>query len=224
MNTLLIEDDPMIGKSLAVALTNVGMTVNWIIDGEEGLAAAQSGQYALVLLDIGLPRKSGFEVLRTLRTNGNPVPLLIITARDGVDDLVSGLDLGADDYVVKPFSFGELMARIHAVMRRYDHNAMHLLSNGEITLNLATREASYRGSTALLTSREFNLLHALLEYPGRILSRSQIEERIYGISEQIESNAVEVLIYYLRKKFDSELIRNVRGVGWMVLKQAACLH
>lgn len=221
MHTLLIEDDPMIGQSLSLALSEAGVTVDWILDGIQGLAAAESGNYALVLLDIGLPRKSGLDVLHEMRANGNHTPLLIITARDEVDDLVSGLDLGADDYLVKPFGFRELMARMRAVMRRNNHNAASCIGSGEITLNLATHEATYRSKTILLTSREFALLHALLEYPGRILSRSQIEERIYGRNEEIEGNAIDVLIHYLRKKFDNEFIRNVRGIGWMVVKQAS---
>ena len=218
MHTLLIEDDPMIGQNLSLALRDAGMTVDWILDGIEGMAAAESENYAIVLLDLGLPRKSGFDILKTLRANGKHTPLLIITARDEVNDLVSGLDLGADDYIVKPFSFRELLARMQAVMRRNSHNVISCIGNGEIMLNLATHEATYRSKTLLLTSKEFALLQVLLEHPGRILSRRQIEEHIYGWNEEVEGNAVEVLIYYLRKKFDNEFIRNVRGIGWMVLK------
>lgn len=220
MHTLLIEDDPMIGKSLSLALKETGMAVDWMIDGIQGLIAAETGKYALILLDLGLPKKSGFDVLRAMRTNGNRTPLLILTAKDGIDDRVAGLDLGADDYLVKPFGSRELMARMRAVMRRNDVHTLPHVGNGEITLDLATHKASYRDKTLLLTSNEFALLNAMLEYPGRILSRSQIEKRIYGRHKMVESNAVEVLIHCLRRKFDDEIIRNVRGVGWMVVKQS----
>ncbi len=218
MRALLIEDDPMIGNSLFLALSEEGMGVNWITDGINGLQAAESGEHQIVLLDLGLPGKSGFEVLRTLRTNGCRTPLLIITAKDEMNDVVSGLDLGADDYLVKPFGVGELIARIHAVMRRNGPDALACMGNGEITVSLSSHKMSYRGKTILLTAREFSLMCALLEYPGRILSRSQIEQCVYRDNEEIESNAVDVLIHSLRKKFDKEVIRNVRGLGWMVVR------
>jgi DNA-binding response OmpR family regulator len=218
MHVLLVEDDPMIGRSLARALKDAGMTLDWIRDGVQGLAAAESGDYALVLLDLGLPKKSGFDVLKSMREQGDATPLLIITARDEIDNLVSGLDLGADDYLIKPFGFKELMARMRAVMRRHANYAVSSVSNGEIMLDMATHEATYRGKTVTLSAKEFSLLHALTEHPGTILSRSQIEERLYGWNEEIESNVVDVLIFYLRKKFDNQIIRNVRGIGWMVVK------
>lgn len=221
MHVLLVEDDPMIGRSLARALKDAGMTLDWIRDGVQGLAAAESGDYALVLLDLGLPKKSGFDVLKSMREQGDATPLLIITARDEIDNLVSGLDLGADDYLIKPFGFKELMARMRAVMRRHANYAVSSVSNGEITLDMATHEATYRGKTVTLSAKEFSLLHALTEHPGTILSRSQIEERLYGWNEEIESNVVDVLIFYLRKKFDNQIIRNVRGIGWMVVKHPA---
>lgn len=218
MNILLIEDDPMIGRSLSRALKDAGMVVDWIRDGVQGLAAAQSGKHSLVLLDLGLPKKSGFDVLRSMRSWGHATPLLIITARDAMDDLVTGLDLGADDYLIKPFSFKELMARMRAVLRRHNHDAASVIGNGEITLDMSTHEVTYRGKTVLLSAKEFALMHALIDHPGTILSRGQIEERLYGWNEEIESNVVDVLIFYLRKKFDNEIIRNVRGIGWMVVK------
>jgi len=218
MHILLIEDDPMIGQSLARALKDVGITGDWVRDGMTGEAAIESGKYSLILLDLGLPKKSGFDVLKTMRAKGNQTPLLIITARDEIDDRVTGLDLGADDYLIKPFGLKELMARIRAILRRNDDPAISTLGNGEITLNLATHETTYRGKTLSLSSREFALLHALVDRPGTILSRTQLEERLYPLSEEVGSNAVDVLIHYLRKKFDNEIIRNVRGVGWMVVK------
>ena len=218
---LLIEDDPMIGRSLARALIDMGMRVDWCRDGIKGQIAIDAGGYDLVLLDLGLPGKSGMDVLKSMRASGNRTALFIITARDEVDDRVIGLDEGADDYLIKPFGFKELMARILGVLRRNDGNTSTMLSGGELTLDLATKEATYRGKTVLLSAREFSLLHALVEYPGMILSRSQIEERLYGWNEEVESNVVEVLIHAVRKKFDNEIIRNVRGIGWMVLKHCS---
>jgi DNA-binding response OmpR family regulator len=217
---LLIEDDPMIGQSLVRALEDAGISGDWVRDGVAGELAVNSSKYSFVLLDLGLPDKSGFDVLESMRARGDRTPLLIITARDGIDDRVMGLNLGADDYLIKPFGIRELMARIRAILRRRDGDgpAISIIGNGEITLNSATQEATYRGKTLLIPVREFALLYALVERPGTILSRSQIETRIYKWNEAVGNTAVEVLIYYLRKKFDNEIIRNVRGVGWMVVK------
>lgn len=218
MRILLVEDDAMIGDSLRHALRNAGMTVDWVTEGGQALTALDTGDYTLVLLDLGLPGLSGLDVLKRLRSKGNATPLLIITARDDLENRVAGLDLGADDYVVKPFEMAELMARMRAVLRRHHGHSSSVISNGEITLDLASHEATYRDKTLLLPAREFALLQALTERTGAILSRAQLEERLYGWGEEVESNAVDVLIHYLRKKFDSEIIRNVRGVGWMVAK------
>lgn len=218
MHVLLIEDDPMIGQSLMRALKDAGISGDWIRDGAAGELALMSGGYSLVLLDLGLPRRSGFDLLRGMRARGDHTPLLIITARDEVDDRVTGLDLGADDYLIKPFGLKELAARIRAVLRRHDGSAAPIAGNGEITLDLATRETTYRGKTMVLPAREFTLLYALVDRPGTILSRTQIEQRLYAGNQEVESNAVEVLIHYLRKKFDKEIIRNVRGIGWMVVQ------
>lgn len=218
MRILLIEDDLMIGRSLCRALKDVGMNVDWVQDGASGESAVGSGGYALVLLDLGLPQRSGCDVLRAMRARGDRTPLLIITARDEIDDRVAGLELGADDYVVKPFGFKELMARIRAILRRGDTRGSLTVGNGETTLNLATQEATYRGRTLPLSAREFALLRALLDHPGTILSRAQLEERLYGRHKDVGLTAVEVIIHYLRRKFDNEIIRNVRGVGWMVVR------
>ncbi len=218
MRVLIVEDDPMIGRNLALALKEAGLIADWVQDGIQGLEAAKTGHYAVVLLDLGLPRKSGTDVLKSMRGSGIDTPLLIITARDGIDDRVEGLDLGADDYLIKPFSFKELLARIRAILRRQGGHAASLIGNGEITLNLASHEATYRGKTLALSAKEFALLHTLAAHPGTIYSRSQIEEHIYGWGEEVESNVVDVIIHYLRRKFDSEIIRNVRGIGWMVVK------
>lgn len=218
---LIIEDDLMIGQSLTRALVDIRMKVDWCRDGIAGQTAIESNRYALVLLDLGLPLKSGFEVLKSIRDRGIRTPLFIITAREQIDDRVAGLDLGADDYLVKPFSIRELIARIRGVLRRNGSLLMSSMSNGEITINLATLEANYREKSRFLSAKELALLQVLMERPGMILSYSQIQKRLYGSNEEVGSNVVEVLIHGLRKKFDREIIRNVRGIGWMVLKHPA---
>lgn len=177
--------------------------------------------YDLVLLDLGLPGKDGLQVLASIRAKDNPVPLLIITARDGLDDRLLGLDGGADDYVLKPFEMAELLARMRAVMRRKGGHATPLLGNGVLSLDPATKEAVVIGGVTMqLSNREFALLQALLVRPGAILSRSDLEDRIYGWGEEVEGNAIEFLIHALRKKLGSDVIKNVRGVGWMVSQGA----
>jgi DNA-binding response OmpR family regulator len=219
MRILLIEDDRMIGRDLVKALSESGYSVDWVEDGVAGQEALAHGGYTATLLDLGLPRRSGFELLAAARTRGDLTPILILTARDGVQDRVAGLDRGADDYILKPFEFSELLARLRAVVRRRDGHAQSLIGEGELQLDLANREACYRGARAPLSAREFALLHALLERPGAILSREQLEKRIYGWDESVSSNAVEVIIHGLRKRLGAEVIRNVRGLGWRVPKE-----
>ena len=216
MRILLIEDDPMIGAGLERALRDQAMSVDWVRDGEDGEAALETGDYALVLLDLGLPNKSGMDILRNARRRGNATPLLIVTARDDVASRVAGLDLGADDFLVKPFDTSELLARIRAVLRRQSGSAVSTIGNGAISLNLDTHEARHGDISLVLPPREFALLHALLERPGRILSRHQLEEKIYGWDEEVASNAIDVLIHYVRRKLGKDVVRNVRGAGWMV--------
>lgn len=216
MRILLIEDDPMFGKSLIDALADAGMSVDWMHDGHEGELAIETGGHALILLDLGLPKKPGLDLLRAMRKQGNKTPLLIITARDDTSDRVDGLDLGADDYLVKPFDISELLARIRAVVRRQHGIAVSQLANGQVMLDLASHEATSEGETVVLPAREFALLRCLMQRPGTILSRAQIEERIYAWGDEVESNAVDVLIHSLRKKLGKSVIRNVRGAGWMV--------
>jgi DNA-binding response OmpR family regulator len=218
MRILLVEDDPMIGKALVRGLTLHGMAVDWVKTGGDAVAVLENPKHAIALLDIGLPEMLGFEVLKRVRAAGTSVPVIIITARDGLDDMVAGLDLGADDYIVKPFEVEELLARIRAVLRRHNGHARSQITSGDITLDLATYVATFRGIESALSAREFALLHALMERPGAILSRGQIEERIYGWGEEVESNAIDFLIHSIRKKFDRDIIRNVRGAGWMVAK------
>ncbi len=215
---LLIEDDPMIGSNLVRALGDEGITVVWCKDAQSGENALQINTPSLILLDLGLPDRSGMEVLALVRRAHAHIPLMIITARDDVDDRVAGLEAGADDYVIKPFGMKELMARIRAVLRRVDSPDQHVIGNGEITLDLLAHKASYRNKTLLLPSKEFALLQLLTNAPGSIFSREQIEQRLYEWDKGVTTNAIDVTIYALRKKFDNDIIRNVRGIGWMVLK------
>ena len=213
---LLIEDDPMIGASVRNGLRHESYTVDWVRDGAAAEGAVADGVYELLVLDLGLPRKSGVELLAGLRRQGVDLPVLVITARDSVADRVAGLDAGADDYLVKPFDLDELSARIRALMRRRSGRASPVIELGPLSLNPATHEVSLNGAPVNLSGREFALLHALLEQPGVPLSRAQLEDRVYGWQEEIGSNAVEVYIHSLRRKLGAEWIRNVRGVGYRV--------
>jgi DNA-binding response OmpR family regulator len=192
------------------------MAVDWVTKGDEGLSALRDNTYGLVLLDLGLPDGSGLDVLRKLRAASDLTPVVIITARDDIDSRVTGLDIGADDYVTKPFDFQELKARIRAVVRRHQGKAASLLTAGDLTLDLANHRVTYRGVAEVLPAREFALLEALAERPGTILSRRQLEDRLYDWGNEVESNAIDVLIHYVRRKFDKDVVRNVRGVGWMI--------
>jgi two-component system OmpR family response regulator len=216
MRVLLIEDDRMIGTAMQQALKDAAYAVDWVTDGATAIHAAENESYELALLDLGLPKADGREVLRRLRTLGRRVPVIIVTARDGVDDRIDGLDLGADDYLVKPFEIRELLARMRAVLRRDGSGSAPLLSTGKLSLDPATREASFLGESALLTAREFALLQALLARPGTVMSRTELERQIYGWNEEVESNAIEYLIHTIRKKLGTTAIRNIRGMGWMV--------
>ena len=200
MRVLLVEDDRMIGEVVAQSLKEASYAVDWVRDGQTALNTLSTQVYDIVLLDLGLPKRDGLEVLRGVRDKHNPVPVLVITARDTLDDRIRGLDSGADDYVLKPFEMTELLARMRAVTRRKGGVAGPVLSNGVITLDPATREVNLNGDTIALSGREFSLLMALMARPGAILSRSDLEDRIYGWNEEVESNAVEFLIHALRKK------------------------
>jgi two-component system OmpR family response regulator len=220
MRILLIEDDQMIGEAVTIALKDAAYAVDWVKDGLTANNVLEQSEHQAVLLDLGLPKRDGLEVLRRLRQGGNTVPVIIITARDGVEDRVKGLDLGADDYLVKPFDINELLARLRAIVRRRGGQAAALLTNGIVTLDQASHEARCGESAAILSAREFALLHALLLRPGTILTRAELEERIYGWNEEVESNAVDFLIHGVRKKLGADIIKNVRGAGWMVGKPA----
>lgn len=218
MRVLLVEDDRMIGEAIRATLEDAGHAVDWRrngLDAEDGLS---SESYDAVLLDLGLPGQDGIEVLREHRAAGGDTPILVMTARDGLEDRIRGLDLGADDYLVKPFDVRELLARLRAVVRR--RGTGRRLAAGGIELDPQTHEVFRDGEATNLTAREFSLLEALLSRPGAILSRGQIESRLYGPEEKVESNAVDFLIHALRRKLGEDSIRNVRGVGWTVARDA----
>ncbi|GAA3842315.1 response regulator transcription factor [[Pseudomonas] carboxydohydrogena] len=206
----------MVGAAVAQALKDAAYAVDWVMDGDTAIEASRNETYDLALLDLGLPSPDGMDVLREFRKGDRRLPVIIVTARDAIDDRIHGLDLGADDYVVKPFEIGELLARMRAVLRRQESGGSAILSNGAISLNPSTHEAVQDGERSRLTAREFALLQALMTRPGTILSRSDIERHIYGWNEEVESNAVEFLIHAIRRKLGASAIRNVRGVGWMV--------
>jgi two-component system response regulator QseB len=221
MRVLLAEDDEMIGAAVQDRLRGQGFAVDWVRDGRAADAALSAEVHDLLLLDLGLPGREGLAVLKSLRSRGSSLPVVILTARDAVDDRVAGLDAGADDYVVKPFELKELEARLRAVLRRRAGRASSVIEHGRLSLDLATHELRRDGVPVPVSPREFALLHALIEHPGRILSRAQLEERLYGWGEEVGSNVVEVHIHSLRRKLGTELIRNVRGVGYRVPEDSA---
>jgi DNA-binding response OmpR family regulator len=219
MRILIVEDDRLLGEGILAGLRQAGFQPDWVQDGAAGLAALQSEPFSAVVLDLGLPRMSGLDVLRALRashsTNG-ATPVLILTARDTSQDVIAGLDAGGDDYMVKPFDLGELAARLRALIRRAAGAAAPLLEHGELTLDPAARTVRWQGKAVELAPREFALLHELLLNSGRVLTRAQLEAKLYPWGEEVESNALEVHIHHLRRKLAAELIRTVRGVGYMV--------
>ena len=224
MRILVVEDDTLISKAIENGLKSQAYAVDCIMDGNEALYAPKDISYDCILLDLGLPGIDGVKLLSTWRKEGINTPIIIITARDGLDDRVQGLDIGADDYVVKPFDLTELIARIRAVTRRSSKsNDVVSLSNGVLSLDPLTHEVKVKNedettSTELLTSREYALLEALLRHPGAVLSRENLEDKIYSFGEEVESNAIEFIIHNLRKKVGASNIKNVRGVGWKVVK------
>ncbi len=220
MRILVIEDDRLLGDALHAGLAQRGYAVDWVQDGEQGHTALKTETYAAVVLDLGLPRLSGLELLRRLRAAGNAVPVLILTARDAVNDRVTGLDSGADDYLVKPFDLDELAARLRALTRRGRGEASALLKVQELELDPAGRRVRFRGKDIELSAREFDLLHELMLNAGRVLSRQQLEQKLYSWGEEIESNAIEVYIHHLRRKLAPELVRTVRGVGYLLPRAA----
>lgn len=218
MRVLLVEDDRLLGDGVLNGLRQAGYAADWVYDGEQADAALKTEEYDLVVLDLGLPKKSGIDVLRDLRGRGKSVPVLILTARDTTEDKVIGLDSGADDYLIKPFDLDELQARIRALARRKSGRSVPLITHGEIVLDPAAHTVTKAGAVVDISPKEFTLLQTLLDNSGRVVSRSRLEESLYAWNEEVESNAIEVHIHHLRKKLGAELIRTIRGVGYIVDK------
>jgi two-component system, OmpR family, response regulator QseB len=218
MRVLVVEDDAMIGRAVVAGLHEQGYAVDWVRDGAEAELALAHAVYDLALLDLGLPRRDGLEVLKGVRRSKNDLPVLIITARDSVADRIAGLDNGADDYLVKPFDLDELLARTRAVMRRHGGRAQSLIQFGALTVDPVKRRVQFRSSDVELSPREFAVLEALMKEPGAVVSRERLEDAVYGWGEEIGSNSIEVHVHHLRRKLAPELIRNVRGVGYRIAK------
>jgi two-component system response regulator QseB len=217
MRVLLIEDDPMIGRAVVAGLQDAGYTVDWVRDGAEAELALGHRVYDLALLDLGLPRRDGVDLLKGMRRGGSQLPVVIITARDALADRVAGLDLGADDYLVKPFDLDELLARARAVMRRKSGRSTPDMACGALTVDPVRREVTFRGAPVELSAREFAVLEALMKEPGAVVSREKLEDAVYGWGEEVGSNSIEVHLHHLRRKLEPELIRNVRGVGYRIV-------
>ncbi len=216
MRVLLVEDDELLGDGVRAGLVQQGHAVDWARDGEEALAAVETAEYEAVVLDLGLPRISGLEVLERLRLSGARTPVLILTARDAVTDRVRGLDGGADDYLVKPFDMAELAARLRAIARRKEGRAESLLRHGDLVLDPASHTVMQGAESIDVSPREFAILERLLESAGRVLSREALEEALYGWDDEIASNAIEVHVHHLRRKLGPDLIRTVRGAGYVI--------
>ncbi len=220
MRVLLVEDDKALGEGLRLGLRQEGYTVDWLQDGVSAVHALLSEEFDLLVLDLGLPRLDGIQVLRQLRASGSALPVLILTARDATEDRIAGLDAGADDYLVKPFDLDELKARLRALLRRSAGRAQVLIEHAGICLDPASQQVSYLGKPVPMTPKEYLLLHELLSQPGKVLTRERLAQSLYGWDEEAESNTLEVHIHHLRKKLFSSLIRTVRGVGYLVEEQA----
>ena len=218
MRVLLVEDDPMIAKGLQTGLKHGGFTVDWAADADAADAHLRGADFDLVLLDLGLPKRDGLSVLRAMRAQGNATPVIILTARDEVQSRVHGLDAGADDYIVKPFDLDEVTARMRSVLRRSAGRGESQIKHGALTLDPSVRSVTLSGNPVTLSAHEFAVLEALLQRPGAVLSRAQLEDRLYGFNEPIGSNAVEVYVHGLRRKLGSDAIRTLRGVGYFIPK------
>jgi DNA-binding response OmpR family regulator len=219
MRILLAEDDPMLGDGLRAGLRQLGFQVDWVRDGLAAERELRSGDYAAAVLDLGLPLKDGLDVLQSLRARKISTPVLVLTARDAVPDRILGLDLGADDYVVKPVDLHELGARLRSLVRRAHGQMQDVLQCGAVSLEPAARRVSLQGETVALSTREFDLLHVLMLNADRVLSREQLEQQLYSWGYEVDSNAIEVHIHHLRRKLYPALIQTVRGIGYTVLRQ-----
>ncbi len=220
MRLLLVEDEKALGEGLRLGLRQEGYTVDWLEDGTSALHALLSEDFDLLVLDLGLPRMSGLQVLRELRRSGSALPVLILTARDATEDRIAGLDAGADDYLVKPFDLDELKARLRALLRRSAGRAELRIEHAGVSLDPSSQQVSYQGKPVPMTPKEYLLLHELLSQPGKVLTRERLAQLLYGWDEEAESNTLEVHIHHLRKKLFSSLIRTVRGVGYLVEEQS----
>lgn len=218
MRVLLVEDDDLLGKGVRTGLSQAGYTVDWARDGDDAEAALACTTFDAAVLDLGLPKTDGLTVLKRLRASRDATPVLILTARDTVEDRIAGLDAGGDDYLVKPFDLAELQARLRALVRRSKGVTDNALRHGGIVLDLASREVSFDGRPVILSDREFTVLQELMLNVGRVLSRTQLEDKVYGWGEEIESNTIEVYVHRLRRKFQTDLIRTIRGVGYVMPK------
>ena len=221
MRVLVVEDDALLGDAIQAGLRQHGFVADWVRDGAAADRSIEDGAFAAVVLDLGLPRRSGLEVLARLRARKDVVPVLILTARDTVEDRIGGLDAGADDYLVKPFDMGELAARLRALSRRAAGSPSPALRVGSLSLDPATREVRWRGEPRSLSRKEFALLHAFMRRPGAVLTRAQLEEALYGWGEEVESNAVEVHLHHLRRKLDPGVVQTLRGVGYVMPRELA---
>ncbi len=220
MKLLLVEDDALLGDGVRAGLKQAGFAVDWVQDGLAAKVALDSEEYDLLVLDLGLPKLSGMDLLKSVRAKRASLPVLILTARDTVADRVAGLNAGADDYLVKPFDLDELIARLNALLRRSAGQVELTLQHGAIELTPASHQVCLAGTDVSMSAREFSLLHTLLLHTGRVHSREQLEQTLYGWGEEVESNAIEVHVHHLRKKLGSDLIRTLRGVGYVIDKVA----
>jgi two-component system response regulator QseB len=218
MRVLVVEDDPMIGRAVEAGLRHGGYAVDWVRDGADAARALANDVYELALLDLGLPRRDGLEILKNVRRSGGTLPVLIITARDSVADRIAGLDAGADDYLMKPFNLEELLARVRAVLRRHQGRSSPEMTYGALTVDPVQHRVFFLGVEVELSAREFAVLEALMKEPGAVVTREKLEDAVYGWGEEVGSNSIEVHLHHLRRKLKPQLIRNVRGVGYRIAR------
>ena len=216
MRLLIIEDDPMVGDGLQTALKHSGYSIDWVKNGQDGITSALNNDYKLIILDMGLPEKSGMEVLKELREKSNNTPVLILTAQDSISDRVAGLDNGADDYMIKPFALEELEARIRLLLRRKNTNTTNIITRNNLKLNSLSKTLCFNDEEHTLSAKEYAIFFELMEKPNAVLSRLQLEDAVYGWNEEVSSNSIEVHIHQIRHKFGKTIIKNMRGLGYSI--------